>query len=736
MFWSRVDSFFQPRERLVAAGIAILAGIAVYAVAGTVFEFHSNNHDEAVYLQQAELLLDGRFILDPGQFGDAVRPWFFFETDQGFVPKYQPLPAGLYAIAIGIFGEPRIALAAIAAGNTALVYVLGAQVFDRRVGLVAALAFATAPMTMATTSVFLPYAPTTLCNLAFATAYLRSVRRRHIGYAAIAGVSIGLAFFMRPYTALLFALPFIGHALLQLGRGVRDYGIPEHLTAVPEPFVRHSVTAAFGLVFVVLTLLYNLQVTGDLLQFPYQAFAPNDGPGFGHRELLSHSIDYTPVVAIEANAHVLWYFLTRWGPAGVLGTLVAFIGFLGTGPHIRRVVGALVPGDYFDDESLPVLDHDSTSRTLLAGLFVTIPLGNIYFWGNNNILADWSDPTDGFISLFGPFYHFDLLAPLSIFVGAGLVFLWRSRGHLLDWAENHRPSHQRPIRILSVVLAVALVVAMVATSAAFVATALDRNQAHTETFEQAYSPFEEHEFENALVFMPTPYGDWLNHPFQYLRNDGDLDGPIVYVLDGDPEQQFAMLDAEPERTPYRYRFRGEYVPDPAEREVNPVLAQLDVRDATRFQGTTTVGVPDGVTHASVRLEVDDQTTGYTLRTVDEEITVQYEMDRDEVTLLQSTNATSENASALVRHGGVPVDDAEEVVLLVRLVQSEGQTLTYRQEVSVRQTVRGLQVIWPPERTVCPIVDRCGYEGTYIPDEPEQPVDGVFFDVALHEYSGN
>jgi hypothetical protein len=694
-----VRALLRPRERALALAVVVAAGVAVFVLASTVFEFHSSNHDEGVYLQQAELLLDGRFVLDPAGYGEAVRPWFFFESDAGFVPKYQPLPAGLYAVAIALFSEPRVALAAVAAGNAALVYVLGAQVFDRRVGALAAAGFAFAPMTLASSSVFLAYAPTTLCNLAFAAAYLRAVREKRAGYGALAGLAIGVAFFMRPFTAVLFAVPFLAHALFELAASLRDRptGFPRE---VPEPFVRQGATAAVGLVFVAAALAYNAVVTGSPLLFPYEAFAPMDGPGFGRRRILSHSIEYTPEVAVGANVHVLWYLVTRWVPAGALGTALAALGLLASWGRIWLV------------------DCDERGRALLAGLFVSVPLGNLFFWGNYNALATWSNPADGLLGQFGPFYHFDLLAPVAVFGAAGALGLWRGRSRLLARLERSRPRLRRPTRVLSVVVAVALVVSLVGANAALAGAAIERNAAHTGTYEDAYEPFEDREFDDALVFLPTPYGDWLNHPFQYLRNDGDLDGPAVYAMHLGAESDFAAIAADPGRTPYRYSFRGEWTASPENRAVEPKLERLWLREGERLAGETTVGVPDRVTHASVRLEVDGEAERYTIEEFDDEITVEYAFDGDGVAFERPGTET------------VPIEGPESVVLTIRLVQPAGQTLTYRQEASVRTTDSGVEAIWPPERTVCPLVDDCGYEGTYLPGQRDYPFDGVFFETKL------
>ena len=52
--------FVARRERPLAALIAVLAGVAVFLIATEVFPYHSSNHDEGVYLQQASMLLEGQ----------------------------------------------------------------------------------------------------------------------------------------------------------------------------------------------------------------------------------------------------------------------------------------------------------------------------------------------------------------------------------------------------------------------------------------------------------------------------------------------------------------------------------------------------------------------------------------------------------------------------------------------------------------------------------------------------
>jgi len=703
-------------ERVVAALIAVCAALVTFRIAVDVFAYHSTNHDEGVYLSQAALLLDGQLQYFAGDLTDAVHPWFYIEDGGQLYPKYTPVPAAMFAVSMALFGEPRVTLALVAGANAALAYALGARAFDRRVGVVAAAVFAAAPLSLVSGSAFLPYAPTTTWNLLFAVCYLNGVRSGSLRWAAAAGLATGIAFFSRPYTAVLFAAPFILHALWQVASAARDRAGRAELRErgavalaefrpLPDPIARNALTAAGGLAFVGIALAYNATLTGDPLVFPYQAFAPQDGPGFGRRRILGHSIVYTPELALDANVRVLRQFATRWFTGGLVGTALAGGGLA---LAARRCVGT----DGRLRQLLP--DVDPLAVALLAGLVVSIPVGNVPFWGNFNVLGALSDPNDGIIGAFGPIYHFDLLAPLSVFAAAGLVAAWR---WLASGVRRQTSPHVARVA-LALVLVVALPVGAVG-NAGLVGEPLDHHSATADKYEQAYAPIETSEFDDAVVFLPTPYGEWTNHPFQYLRNDPGLDGPVVYALDRDPSEDFAVHEAYPNRTYYRYAYQGEWTPNP-DRRVVPKLERIDVREARTFDGETTVGIPPGVETASVELETGNGAVEYTIRDLNESETVEWTLDRNAARLIGPEG----NGSA------VRIDAADELELLVTLAATDGSTLTYRQAMTVRAAGSGVQVVWPPERRVCPLVPRCGSEGTYLPEHPDEHVGGVDFETSI------
>jgi len=694
---------------LLVGVIALATGLAVFVVATELFPYHSANHDEGVYLQQAAMLLEGTLHLAPGSepLREAFHPWFFVESEAGLSAKYTPVPAALFALG-KLAGGYRLTLVVVAVANVALVAAIATEAFDRRTGVIAAVLLAAAPLFVLTSSVFLPYAPTTALNLLFALSYVRSVRRRSRPYAAVAGLAAGLAFFARPYTAVLFATPFVVHALYRLGRAVPD----DH-----ETVGRTAITAAVGLALVGVTLAYNATLTGSPLLFPYEAFAPLDGLGFGRRRILGYERVYTPALALRANALVLWALATEWFTAGPLGTVAAILG-----------TGAVVAGVRSDGLAVEDPLSDRLLQVLVLGVLVTVALGNVYFWGNLNVLGGLSDPDDGLVSLFGPFYHFDALLPLSVLAAHGtLVVAERLGTRLRAWARA--TEGVGVARALGVGALLALLVTfpvLGAAEASVLGPPVERNAGHTGKLETAYEPFRTTDLEGALVFLPPTYGEWRNHPFQWLRNDPGFDGPTVYATARDPEDDFAVLDAYPDRRHHRFRHHGEWTPDPDERVV-PVLERTALRGGSSLAARTEVSVPDRVTGASVAVSNGNTTRRYDHRgTLPETLAVNWSLAPDGAAV-DHPNLTARTPSD---RGTVPITGADRVVLAVTIREPGGGTLTYREAVLVRRSAAGVEALWPPASSMCTLVTECEDEDAYVPGRPDTRPTGTRMNTTL------
>jgi hypothetical protein len=692
-------------ERVVAAVLALAVGGLVYYLAIDLFPYHSVNDDEGVYLYQAAMLLEGKLFLRPGDIPwEAVRPWFFVVDEVGgevrMYSKYSPVAPAVFAIG-RLLGDWNIALGLVAAATAGGVYLLGSAAFDRRVGLLAVPVLAGSPLFLLTSATFFSYAPATMLNVAFAAAYVRAARTGSRRWGAAAGTAVGLAFFCRPYTAVLFALPFIGHTLASLGVAWRRSGWSPGFRGV---LGRSLAIALPGAAFVGVTLAYNAVVTGDPFLFPYAAFAPNDGIGFGTREILNYEREYTPALAADVTERIVEYFFTEWVAAGLLGTALAAVGVLAA---LWRERGRSGPGAIarFDPAA------GMGSGEVAAVLFAVLPsvfLGEAYFWGTHNGLRN------GLIDLLGPFYHFDALVPVAVFGAAGVAFLVRGAGSLLRSVTTRRRAR---IALLVGLVVSAPVVA--SAEAAVVEGPFAANERRTDSLEATYEPFEDRSFDDALVFTPDPYGDWQAHPFQYLRSGGGYDGDVVYATDGSPERDLAVLAAT-NRTAYRFTYRGDWTG--AYFPVNSELRRLRVLEGESVRATTTVGVPAAASSTSVRVETPE---GYARYSVPDAART-----NDTVRVEWTIGPDAARAENLVYEGGsrfrdVPLaDGGAEVDLVVTFVGVGGSSVTYRQEVTVDGDADGgVRAVWPPETRVCRLTTECGYEGTWVGPDGDY-VDGV------------
>jgi hypothetical protein len=669
-------SLLGERFPFAVAGLAVVAGLVVFWVATSVFPYHSFNHDEGVYLQQAMMLLEGQLFLNPPA-ADVFEPWFFVHSEQGLYPKYAPVTAVVFAPGVAL-GVPRLMLAVVGAAVVGLVALIGAELFDRPTGLLAGVVVLASPLFLIDAAVFLPYAPTTALNLTFAYAYLRGDRTGSRRWAALAGGAVGLAFFSRPYTAVLFALPFIAHALWTMRTRERSV------------VLRQGTTAALGLAGVALTLAYNAVVTGDPLLFPYEAFAPRDGLGFGHREILGYERNYTPELALEANTEVLTAYATEWIAAGVSGTVAAVVGLAVT-LGFRR----------------------DARRLALAGVIPSVVLGELYFWGTLNILGPDNTAAAGLIANLGPYYHFDLLVPTAIFAAVGLLALGRTAWGAIDERLSRR-------RAAAVGVAVLAVTAPLAASTA-VSTAsepIEHNADITDHYAEAYEPFEETDLSNAVVTLPDIHGPWLNHPFQALRNDPGYDGETVYAMEGEP---FAVADAFPDRRLFRYVYRGSWTPGVGA-PVEPRLQPVDHERGRAVDLSTTVGVPEQAIMVTARLQSEEGRARYTISEPPSELDLELTFENGTVAL------TGESVTEAV---SIPVEDRDLVSTTLFVDYGTGAAFSYEIDTPVRYD-DGTTEALTPTLEYCRVAHRCNGRAAYL---PEQTPEDVFIDVSLDGRDG-
>ncbi|MBP1986540.1 DUF7846 domain-containing protein [Halolamina salifodinae] len=679
------------RDRLDRGWLAILvlgaiAAVVSVVVATRLFPYHSLNHDEGVYLQQAELLRAGRLFLRPPVEG-SYRPWFFVDGPQGLYSKYAPVTAAVFALGRTLGAYP-LALAGVSATVVAGTAAVGRELFDARVGVLAGALVLASPLFLLHSGTYLPYAVTAAFEVTFAYAYLRAERTGSRRLATVAGAAVGVAFLARPYTAVLFAAPFIGHACVSLARsGAWRAPFTQVDEAARALFARRLATAGLGVLGVAVALGYNAVVTGDPLVFPYQAFAPEDGIGFGHRQLLAHETQYTVELALEANSRVLATLFSDWVAMGVVGTALAVAGVAASVGVARR--RGPTP--------------QSWRRVALGGMLLTIPAGNVAFWGNYNILGALDVANDGLIYHLGPYYHYDLLIPTAIFGAVAAVWGADRLNALLD----SRLSDDLPAGRIAVVLLVITAGIGGAVAADTAAGPIQRNAAVSDELEAAYAPFEaqgglsagnaviggDRTAEPTVTFLPTVYGPWLNHPFQAVRNDPDFDGASLYALADNRELDVAA--AHPNHSLRRYVYRGAWNP------VDGEAVTAELRPVQRVSGESvrldaSVGVPGNAESVSIRAGGDAGQTYATANASERALTLSLVVADGEARL---------SGSGLSGAGSFAVADRDELTVTVFVSTGPSSGFSYELVFPVETGPDGVRAL-SPTRERCPVPDRC------------------------------
>lgn len=188
------------------------------------------NPDEGAHLMDAALILRG----------------FIPEVDFG---TRQPLYVYALAGVLDVFGSTltvgRLLPLACSLATGLVIYLLGAELVDRRVGLLSAVVYLLLPLEMLQSVVVKTEAPVTLLVVSSLYAAVAGHRRRRGYLFVVAGILAGLGYYVRE-TALL--VPIVVVAFL--------------LFSVPESERRRSVLTSVGLFFagyvavVLVTMLY------------------------------------------------------------------------------------------------------------------------------------------------------------------------------------------------------------------------------------------------------------------------------------------------------------------------------------------------------------------------------------------------------------------------------------------------------------------------------------------------
>jgi len=279
---------FDFRSALLVTGAALALYLAVGYFGGRGFTPHM--HDEFAYIFQAKMFEHGRVTFPPPPIPEFFES-FHILTENVYASKYPPGHA-LVMLPGVLLGFPMLMPIALSGGSLLLVYLIMRKSGGDQCGLLCLGLFALSPLQVMLATSHLSHTSSLFFLLLFVyfSACAKEQGRRF--FASASGVALGIAFLVRPVTAVAFAFPFVISDLFASVNGLRKRereGLKNFL-ASSIPFV--SIAG--------LLLAYNLLVTGDLLKFPWveytNRYIPLDTLGFQRDSQIASQHNLSPLM--------------------------------------------------------------------------------------------------------------------------------------------------------------------------------------------------------------------------------------------------------------------------------------------------------------------------------------------------------------------------------------------------------------------------------------------------------
>jgi hypothetical protein len=257
-------------------------------VSRDVFERLPHLEDEVAYHWQAQVFARGQWVIpSPAARRSLWQPFLVDNAGSGEFRRFSKYtPGWSLTLAPGVaLGQPWVINAFLAMLCVALLYRLGAEIFGRQVGAVAAALLTFSPAALLLNGSLMAHTAALFLALVFTFAIWRMERHHRYRYrwALVGGLALGWMLVTRPASALGVALPFavwVGMRMLLAlaARGADWRGRMRRAAGYAAPY---ALLALLALSMNAVTYSYNAAATGDPRANLYTLVWPYDKPGFG-----------------------------------------------------------------------------------------------------------------------------------------------------------------------------------------------------------------------------------------------------------------------------------------------------------------------------------------------------------------------------------------------------------------------------------------------------------------------
>lgn len=273
-------------------------------------------HDEAAYNFQAKIFLTGRLYVP----SPCAKEIFDFPHVVNNGRWYSQYPPGFPALlSIGyIFKAPWIINTLFAALIIILIFFLGVELFDETVAFLASLFTSLSYWFLILSSTMLSHTTHLFFCSLFLLFYIRFLKQPNPKNSLLAGFGFFMAFLIRPYESVLFAIPPAIYLLFLMLKEPKKY----LKTALPMAFMAALSLAAL--------LAYNYGTTGNPLKMGYiERYGPEHGIGFGRKGYTDTPHTFLRGADLTAkHIYHLHLHLFGWPISSLLGLLLYLFFFV------------------------------------------------------------------------------------------------------------------------------------------------------------------------------------------------------------------------------------------------------------------------------------------------------------------------------------------------------------------------------------------------------------------------
>jgi len=279
-----------------------------------VFEHIAHIPDSISQLFQARLFASGHLYLPSPRFHEFFDSLHIINNGHWY-SQYPPFHSVLLTLGV-LAGAPWIINPLLGALTAPAIYLLGREVYDERTGRVAGVLAGLSPFVINMSSEFMNHT-STLLFLTLALLFLfRLMKPGRFHHALLAGLFLGLAADIRPYTALAMMAPLAVYAL-DASRRTR----PTRQTVLTFLPLLFTLALCIGLL-----LVYNQLVNGAALKFGYVVrWGAGHEVGFGHSGWGASHTPLRGLINTGNNLNGLNRYLFEWPLPGLLPVVLLFL---------------------------------------------------------------------------------------------------------------------------------------------------------------------------------------------------------------------------------------------------------------------------------------------------------------------------------------------------------------------------------------------------------------------------